>query len=202
MNDTRLTLVFIVGSFVHYLDKTYYYIESMDNLLRAMQIIDGHSDKLPEGDYLELCNLLKDAYNKRSDPVFFFDYDAFDIPPIGSSMEIFTYFHDMYFEKALDLDSDYIDGQIQYLDKEFNYYRPIRRVTKNIKDSVLKHYCNIYDLPHEDMTLEQLEIGKDTFHNMCKTYINVENHFRMRYREAIEKRIQWLEEANERMESL
>ena len=25
-------------------------------------IVDSHSDKIPDGDYLELCNLFKDAY--------------------------------------------------------------------------------------------------------------------------------------------
>jgi hypothetical protein len=43
----------------------------MDDLLRVMQIIDQHSNVLPEGDYLELCKHLKNAYNRRADPVYF-----------------------------------------------------------------------------------------------------------------------------------
>jgi hypothetical protein len=33
----------------------------MDDLLRVMQIIDSHSNVLPEGDYLELCKHLEEC---------------------------------------------------------------------------------------------------------------------------------------------
>jgi len=33
----------------------------MENLLKAMQLIDKHSKVLLEGDYLEICNNLKSA---------------------------------------------------------------------------------------------------------------------------------------------
>jgi hypothetical protein len=82
----------------------------MDNLLGAMQIIDRNSTKFAEGDYLEVCNLLKKAYDRRSDPVYFFNYDDFRILPVGSESSgiIFEYFYDHYFEKALQFDSDFI----------------------------------------------------------------------------------------------
>ncbi len=44
----------------------------MDELLEVMQLIDKNSDKLSEGDYLDICNRLKNAYSKRADPEFFF----------------------------------------------------------------------------------------------------------------------------------
>jgi len=64
----------------------------MNDLLQAMQIIDKHSTILPEGEYLELCKHLKNAYNKRADPVYFFDYEDFQIPTIGPSEEPFIIF--------------------------------------------------------------------------------------------------------------
>ena len=101
----------------------------MDKLLNAMQIIDRNSDKFAEGEYLELCNLLKEAYDKRADPVYFFNYDDFRILPIGgdSSNLTFQYFYDHYFEKALQFDSDFIQGQLNYLQKEYENAGPIRR---------------------------------------------------------------------------
>ncbi len=66
----------------------------MDDLLSVMQIIDRNSEKFAEGDYLEVCNLLKKAYNKRSDPVFFFDYENFGIPPTQESEYVDRYLND------------------------------------------------------------------------------------------------------------
>ena len=54
----------------------------MTELLRVMQIIDQYSNVLPEGEYLEVCNILKKSYEERNDPVYLFDYDNFRIPPV------------------------------------------------------------------------------------------------------------------------
>lgn len=43
----------------------------MDSLTNILQIIDKNSKNLPEGDYLELCNLMKSAYDKIANPIFF-----------------------------------------------------------------------------------------------------------------------------------
>ena len=58
----------------------------MDDLLKAMQLIDTHSDKI-RGDCLDICNRLK-KYNKLlADPVYFFNYEDFTILPIGPGAE-------------------------------------------------------------------------------------------------------------------
>ena len=44
----------------------------MAELQRVMQIIDQNSNVLPEGDYLEVCNLLKKSYDTRTDPMYLF----------------------------------------------------------------------------------------------------------------------------------
>ena len=110
----------------------------MDNLLGVMQIIDRNSTNFAEGDYLEVCNLLKKAYDRRSDPVYFFNYDEFRILPVGpdTSSLTFEYFYDHYFEKALQFDSDFIQGQLNYLHRECENASPIRRITQNIRDKV------------------------------------------------------------------
>src|SRR6056300_1112497 len=157
----------------------------MDDLLRVMQIIDSHSNVLPEGDYLELCNHLKNAYNKRADPVFFFDYEDFRIHRIGETEDTFRYFYDYYFDKALNIDSDFIQGQISYLQKELVEAQPIKRITKKVKERVIKHYCYMNGLGNEDVEIEFPE-----------------KEFRHRYRTAIEKRLEWLEQSDDRLDDM
>ena len=171
----------------------------MDDLLRAMQLLDKHSDKLPEGDYLEICNNLMRSYNQRADPVYFFDYENFGILPIGPSQETLQYFHDHYFDKALNIDSDFLHGQLTYLEKELSESRPIRRVTKSIKERVLRHYCQIHGLDIDDV---EGGFSKKQLNSMCKAFIDVENDFREKYRQSIEKRIQWLEQADDRLDNI
>jgi hypothetical protein len=171
----------------------------MNDLLQAMQLIDKHSDVLPEGDYLELCKHLKNAYNQRADPVHFFDYDNFAILPIGPTQETFQYFHDYYFDKALNMDSDFIQGQISYLQKEFDEAHPIRRITKNVREQVVRHYCLIHGIDVDEV---ELGFSKKDLDLMCKAYVDVENDFRAKYRDAIEKKIQWLEQSDDRLDEL
>ena len=171
----------------------------MDDLLQAMQLIDKHSDKLPEGDYLEICNCLKNAYNKRADPVYFFDYDTFSIPQIGPTREIFQYFHDYYFDKALSIDSDFIHGQITYLEKEIQEGQPIQRITKKVRNDVKRHYCFIHGLDTEEV---DVGFSEADWNQMSKTYVEIENDFRAKYLEAVKKRLEWLEESDDRLDTM
>ena len=38
-----------------------------DDLKNLMRIIDKNSDKMPDGDYLELCNIMRDMYRAEAD---------------------------------------------------------------------------------------------------------------------------------------
>ena len=171
----------------------------MDDLLRVMQLIDENSSVLPEGVYLEVCNHLKNAYNKRADPVYFFDYETFSISEIGQTPEAREYFRDYYFDKALAIDSDFIQGQINYLEKELIYGQPIKRITKNVRSDVKRHYCFIHGF---DET-EEVDTGftEADWNKMCKTYVQIENNFRNKYCEAVMKRLEWLEEADDRLDT-
>ncbi len=40
----------------------------MKPLTEIMQLIDTHSDVMPEGDYLRMCGLLKEVYDQMSKP--------------------------------------------------------------------------------------------------------------------------------------
>ena len=159
----------------------------MENLLRVMQIIDKHSHTFAEGEYLEVCNLLKDAYNKRADPVYLFDYE---------------YFYDYYFEKGLSMDSDFIQGQIEYLQREYELAGPIRRITQKVRDKVENHCCSMHGFSPGESTLEEIGITPPEFRKLCKIYVSIENDFRTKYRETVERRIRWLEEAEDRLDTV
>jgi hypothetical protein len=174
----------------------------MDNLQKVMQIIDKHSDSFAEGEYLEVCNLLKDAYNKRTDPVYLFDYDNFTIPPIGTSSLIFQYFYDYYFEKGLNMDSDFIQGQLEYLNREYEMAGPIRRITQKVRDKVERHCCSMHGFIPGESTLEEIGIDPLEFRKLCKIYVSIENDFRAKYRETVERRIRWLEDADDRLDTV
>jgi hypothetical protein len=198
MYHTSLTFGLVIHS-LSYLDKLKSVSLRMDDLLRVMQIIDSHSNVLPEGDYLELCKHLKNAYNKRADPVYFFDYEDFRIHRIGETQETFQYFYDYYFDKALNIDSDFIQGQITYLRKELLEAQPIKRITKRVKERVIKHYCYMNGLGNEDV---EIEFPEKDLQSMCRAFVDTENDFRLKYRTAIEKRLEWLEQSDDRLDDV
>jgi hypothetical protein len=171
----------------------------MDDLLQAMQLIDNNSKILPEGDYLEICNHLKEAYNKRSDPIYFFEYDTFSIPQIGTTEEVFHYFSDHYFDKALCIDSDFIQGQITYLEKELLDNQPIKRITKKVRSDVKRHYCFIHGLDTEELNIGFSELD---WKKMSTRYVEIENDFRKKYCESIAKKLEWLEESDYRLDGM
>ena len=171
----------------------------MENLLKAMQVLDRNSSLIPEGDYLEICNYLKAAYNQRSDPESFFDYENFRILPSSDNDGITSYFFNHYIDTALELDIDFIYNQISYLESELVNYKSIRRISKPLKNRVLRHYCRIYNVdPGEGEQYFEPKL----LTQLCRTYIEVENDFRSKYRESIEKKILWLEEAKEKLEEI
>ena len=173
----------------------------MTELLRVMQIIDENSTLLPEGDYLEVCNLLKKSYDVRTDPVFLFEYDNFRIPPVAP-IDTFRYFYDYYYDKGLRMDSDFIHGQIRYLEDELDTNQPLKRITKTIRATVMRHCCMMHGDMTSELTLEDMNITTTEFRTKCKTYIHVENDFREKYRNTIIEKIMWLEESDGHLDSL
>lgn len=163
----------------------------MEELRDVMQIIDRYTDKFSDGDYLELCDKLKKAYNKRSDPVHLFEYTNFSIPSIGNDRATTIYFYDYFYEQALDLDLDFIHGQLEYLHTEYDKYKPLKRCSPRIKEQVKDHFCNIQDVDRSQ--LDDALIDNENFKYTCKVFMQLENEFRWKYREAIEKRIRLLE---------
>ena len=173
----------------------------MDSLLRSMQVIDKNSDKFDEGEYLEMCNLLKNIYSKRTDPVFFFEYENLHMlindgrrEGEGSQM-----FKDAFHERATDVDYDYLNGQIMYLQGERHANQPLRRMTKRVKMEAQYEFCEATGLDERHW---EENVPKDEKNEIYSRYFDHENNFREKYREAITRRISWIEESIERLDDV
>jgi hypothetical protein len=143
----------------------------MDNLRQAMQLIDECTDILPEGIYMKLCSYLKNVYNKHTEPVYFFNHDNMN---------------DRFRSRSIQLDRDFIYGQLIYLEKDLENYKPVKRITKHIRDQVSFYY-----------RVDETELHTKGFNDLCKNFLIEENAFREMYRESIIKKIEWLERALE-----
>lgn len=162
----------------------------MEDLRSIMSIIDRYTEVMTEGDYLELCNKLRDAYNKRSDPVYMFDYENFAIPPVGPDDRTLQYFYETFYERAVDLDVDFVNEQVAYLSRELVLNRPLKRISPTIKEQVKVHYCRMRGIDRSQF--DERNSGTKEFKMTCRTFMHLENSFREKYRDGIEQRIRWL----------
>ncbi len=180
----------------------------MEDLRNAMRIIDENSDKLSEGDYLKLCNSLKNVYRceERKDLDNLIDYESFSLYTPRQSEEVSDYFYDFYFQTSLDNEQMFLKSQMHYLECELEMHRPIQRVTKLIKLDAIRHYCYLNNIILSQYTpeffrdykiLHNTYISKGKFkkglQNICKSFIHVENTYRNLLRGAIMDRIEKIE---------
>ena len=124
-------------------------------------------------------------------------------------------------DQAISLESDYLSGQIEYLRKELESTHTLKRRTKFIQETCVRHYCLSNNLDPEDYinyiirseegeerestwqdTLDRLNLDKGNVMSMAKTYMLVENSFREQYREAIERKLEKLEEAEDKLDEI
>ena len=185
----------------------------MDDLRNVMRVIDQNSDKLPEGDYLELCNLLRNVFRnqERREMNNLFDYENFDMYVPGQSDRVLDYFYDHYYQLSLDNERIFLVTQKNFLEDELEQNRPIMRNSKNVRLDAIMHYCYLNNIPLTRYTPEKLkeyQIANNIFvddksfqkdlHKICKGFIHVENNYRSLYRgvimERLEKIERWIEE--------
>lgn len=186
----------------------------MDHLRNVMRIIDEHSDKLPEGAYLEVCKHLQTAYREKDkrDMMTLVDYENFDVLLDDQPDDVLDHFYDYYYNISLLNEESFLLAQKRYLEAELHSNEPVRRTTKAIKVEAIKQYCMLhnialfeYDEEHLRMHLDQCgcdlgDIGTQFdkgIKNLYKSYVALENTYRRTYSSAIEKRLNtingWLE---------
>jgi len=184
----------------------------MEDLKNVMRLIDENATKLPEGDYLDICNGLQKIYRdrERRELPFIFDYENFNVFLADQPDNVLDYFYDNYFSVSLMNEDWFLTSQRQCLLYELNSNKPIKRITKNIKCSAIKHYCRIHKIQLSEYTEEKLreyldESGYDIgdigtnfntgIKKMYKSYIAFENEYRRMYAERIYKRINAIDSA-------
>ena len=179
----------------------------MEELRDVMRLIDENAVKLPEGDYLKICNSLQKLFRSREaiemSPIF--DYENFNFYLETENDTALDYFHDHYYTKSLEYDEEFLEIQLRYLQEQYESYRPFKRMTKRIRTDAIKHYCwmhNIYlerynpeylkkhhdehgyDLGERELTFE------DNLQFMYKSYFRIANQYRELYQEAIQNKME------------
>lgn len=108
----------------------------MDTLKTLMSLIDANSDKIPEGDYLAMCNAMKEVHGNMKSPtikVRSVDYYDYEVELTNVTLEI----------NRLHKQSDNL------------HYRS--KLTKFMKTEALREYCfkeNLHSI--EDFTVRTL----------------------------------------------
>jgi hypothetical protein len=179
-----------------------------------MRILDQHSEKLPEGVYLEVCNHLQNVYKERNkrDMSTLIDYANFDILLDDQTDDVLDHFYDYYYSISLMNEENFFLEQKRYLQSELDSNEPIRRITKSVKFEAIKQYCMLHNIVLDHYDEDNLRIHLDQaecdlgdigtsfdkgIKNLYKSYVALENTYRLTYSSAIEKRLNtingWLE---------
>jgi len=155
----------------------------MDKLKRVMRIVDEHAHKIPEGDYLELCNVMRDLYNEKDDEILsrMSVFNGFTVEEIGIEFEASEYFHDIFEERMNKMEILLKQTEMDRIKKLIHELRPVRRITTQIKRDVIQHFANINNFVLPDDSIEYFELYVDSdfgLTQMCRNYMDIENQFR------------------------
>ena len=130
-------------------------------LQKIMSLVDNHSDEIPEGDYLEICNTLRDISRNtrrvRTLPVRLREnpLDTIVTKCMGFVRE-----------------RKRIRRALKTCKKRY-------RVTKNIKSEALEAYCNALNLPLCETIEELQELGyASNSHDFFLEYLSFSNEYR------------------------
>ena len=77
--------------------------------------------------------------------------------------------------------------------------QPIKRITKRVRERVVRHYCYMNGLSDEEV---EIEFPEKDLQSMCRSFVDVENDFRFKYRSAIEKKLEWLEQSDDNLDDM
>lgn len=168
-----------------------------DDLKNVMRIIDKHADKMPDGDYLELCNTMRDIYRAESDSTDE-TISARSLFPEGIPLEDLDidnesrlHFYTNYENMMRCMDVQIKEDEIKMLDKAIKKIKMLRRMTPNVVSDALKHHYEVHFIYLDDYTADTFEamVGtKDQLINICKSYMEMENRFRSLFRRNLNMR--------------
>jgi len=174
-----------------------YHISMEDDLKNAMRIIDKHSDKMPDGDYLELCNIMRDMYQAETydetDPI-----SARSLFPEGLTLEDIAVDNETRIHYYTDcenmmrsMDIQVKEDEMKMLNKKIKNIKMLRRVTPTIMYEAIKHHYEVHFIYIDDYTAETFEalVGtREQLMNICRSYMEMQNRFKSLYRRNLNLR--------------
>lgn len=191
----------------------------MEHIRNVMRIIDENCHNLSEGDYLALCNSLRKIFNDKEEREWstLVDYELFDIYTPDQSDEVLDYFHDYFFNVSMQNEETFLRMQIEYLEDELMYNKPIKRISQYVKRQAINEYCNLHNIVLETRNEENLRkyleendrhIGKPgvkferAIKGLYRSYISIENTYREMYSRALKNRIRKIYDWFNRLDQL
>jgi hypothetical protein len=135
-------------------------LETMEHLQSLMRCVDDISEIIPEGTYLEMCNKLKCVHEnmpKHDDPpvvetrripfqvvqgnmaVYRLENET-DSDDDGEDDEDYFSRYDEWVENECTLQRLLVD--LKVTEKSLKTLKPIRNITKNVRDMAIKDFCN------------------------------------------------------------
>jgi|TARA_B100001094_G_C18192394_1_gene808185 hypothetical protein len=128
-----------------------------------MTLVDDHSDELPEGDYLEICNKLKDMFVNRN--------NTRRPRTLPRSLQLNPM--DRIFERCMVL-----VRERKQLKRSLKEVKIRKRVTVRLKREALDSYCNAMDLPYCETLQDLQDLGHAHDSNdFFKDYMNLINGY-------------------------
>jgi len=146
-------------------------------LHKIMGFIDDHSDELSEGEYLEMCNKLRDIFRIEHPRRVRIIPDSLRVNPM-----------DIIFERCMVL-----VRKRKLLKKNLYSTKPRVRITKIIKREALHAYCGAMDLPFCETMEELNELGHRPQPDFFLDYLELTNTHRRRQREMYIKQLDDIE---------
>ena len=146
-------------------------------LHKIMGFIDDHSNELSEGEYLEMCNKMRDIFRIEHPRRIRTIPDSLRVNPM-----------DIIFERCMVL-----VRKRKLLKKNLYFNKPRVRITKKIKREALHAYCGAMDLPLCETMEELNELGHRPQSDFFSDYLELTNIHRRRQYEMYIKQLDDIE---------
>ena len=151
---------------------------SNDNTLqKILTLIDNHSEEIPEGDYLDMCNKLRDIYREQQ---------PHRVRTLPNTLRINPM--DTIFQRCMVL-----VRRRKELKKCLYFTKPRIRITQRLKKEAIDAYCGAMDLPECDTLEELYALGHDPLDNFFEEYLQLTNQHRRRERERYIQKLDEIE---------
>ena len=201
--------------------------EISEKLLKVQSILDGNSSKFKDGEYLEVCNLLRDVFKSKTQssnlitPNTTRDFSGvlrtritenrlanFGIPREA----VIRHFQNDYIYKFLVIKGENIESEYYRLEQLIDKIKFLNRRSPWVKNQTVKHWAAMNKVHLPDYTPKELRnylasngltIGEPeqsfeyAFKNLCNILMEVENLHREAYKDRLMQRMDELDDAEE-----